>query len=220
MNEHHKKMNIRTVIALIAFTVFFSGGTAKVVLDFLDKRFPKDKIYRDPEDLAESSDEDDAKSVDFEYGDFIDGNEEKSIGAISRFEKFDEDILQKFLRKKKKGEDIDPLGEKFLEEIELDFPFDDKSSDFPPTYAIETKPKKHRESIFHNKTIPKKANKVHFSMPIEDNKTKEDNFLSPDAHRVSRKSTIQHSKMDAAALKRYSIIASGKLSHLIFSCNG
>lgn len=219
MNEHHKKMNIRTVIALIAFTVLVSGGASKVVLDLLDKHFPKDKIYRDPEDLENSSD--DEKSVDFEYGDFIDGNEEKSVGAISRFEKFDEDILQHFLRKKKKGEDLDPLGEKFLEEIEMDFPFDDNNSDFPPTYVIEQKPKKHRESIFHNKTIPKKANKVQFSLPIEEDKSRQTNFLSPDTQKVSRRSTIQHSKMDAAALKRYSIIASGKQINLKpYSCNG
>jgi hypothetical protein len=201
-------MNIRTVIALIAFTVLLSGGTSKVVLDFLDKHNPKDKVYRDPEDLEDNSD-DDEKSVDFEYGDFIDGNEEKSIGAISRFEKFDEDVLQHFLRKKKKGEDFDPLGEKFLEEIEMDFPFDDKDSDFPPSYVIQQKPKKHRESIFHNKTIPKKANKVQFSLPIEEDKNRQTNFLSPDTQKISRRSTIQHNKIDAAALKRYSVIASG-----------
>jgi len=66
-------MNISTVTTLIAFTVFFTGGTTKFVLDALDNFFPKDKVYRDPNDIDESEDEAaDDKSVDFEYSDFID----------------------------------------------------------------------------------------------------------------------------------------------------
>jgi hypothetical protein len=207
INEFHKKLNSRTIICLIAFTVFFSGGTAKVVLDFLDKRYPEDKVYRDPEDEEVSSD--DEKSVDFEYGDFIDGNEEKSIGVMSRFEKFDEDVLQRLLRKKKTDIDIDPLGEKFLQEIDLDFPFDDKYSDFSPSYVIEKHPKKRSQSIFHQKTIPVKANKVTFSEPIEKDK-KAPNFFSPGSQKVTRRDTIQHNKMSANMLNRYSVIAASK----------
>jgi hypothetical protein len=216
LNEYHKKLNSSTIICLIAFTVFFSGGTAKVVLDFLDTRYPEDKVYRDPEDLELSSD--DEKSVDFEYGDFIDGNEEKSIGMMSRFEKFDEDVLQRFLRKKKTDIDVDPLGEKFLQEIDLDLPFDEKYSDFSPSYVIENHPKKRRESIFHQKTIPVKASKVHFSELIEKDK-KEPNLFTPGSQRHTRRDTIQHDKMSADMLNRYSIIAAGKILFItIYSC--
>lgn len=62
MNERHKKMNISTIIALISFTVFVMGGTTKWVLDFIDKRWPNQKVYRSPDDEeSEISDGEDDK---------------------------------------------------------------------------------------------------------------------------------------------------------------
>lgn len=54
-------MNISTIIALISFTVFVMGGTTKWVLDFIDKRWPGQKVYRAPDDEESeiSGDEDD-----------------------------------------------------------------------------------------------------------------------------------------------------------------
>lgn len=198
-------MNVSTIITLITFTVFFTGGTTKWMLDFLHYSFPKDKIYRDPDDVEDSDAEDDGKSVDFEYADYIDGYDTKSQGAISRFEQFDQNVLQAFLRKERPIDDYDPLGKRFTED-DFKFPIlieDDKS--LPPARP----PPKHRDSIMHVKGIPKKVNKVQFSLPIEEDKKHSDpTFLSPG--RDSRRSTITHHKLDADVLRKYSIIAAGK----------
>lgn len=130
-------------------------------------------------------------------------NDMKSQGAVSRFEKFDRNVLQNLLRKDKKIDQFDPFGERFIEEPEVEFRVDDKSSlDIP-----RQKSSKHRDSIFVNKSVPRK---VQFSVPIEDNQPTKSNFLSPDTNQqVSRRSTITHNKINADVLRKYSMIAAG-----------
>ena len=73
-------------------------------------------------------------------------------------------------------------------------------------------PNNNRTSIMHTKSIPKKANKVQFSIPGEEDK-KSPNFMSPES-RVSRRTTIQHNKMNVDVLHRYSMLVAGKISVL------
>ena len=87
MNIVHKKMNISTVVSIIAIWNFLFGTTTKFFLDFLHKTFPAAKIYCLPEELSESE-ESDKESVDFDVDGFYE-NDDKSIGAITKMEKFD-----------------------------------------------------------------------------------------------------------------------------------
>jgi hypothetical protein len=138
-----------------------------------------------------------------------------TFGAISRFERFDQTVLQNLLIKNKnKLDEIDPYGERFLEDDDQEVPFiiDDKSSfDIP-----KARPQKRRESIMVQKGIPRNFSKVHFSMPIEEAKQdSKEKFLSPHlTHRNMRRSTITHDKMDPGYLMKYSMIAAGKVDKL------
>lgn len=153
------------------------------------------------------------KSLDFEYSEYLDGFDNKSVGAVSKFESFDQNVLQSYLRKERKLEDIDPLGDKILEQ-EISFPINDGTSSIDIPSVYQPKQPKHRESIMHNKGIPRKMNKVQFSLPIQEDKKRQDT-LSPDNQRVSRRSTITHNKLDVDVLRKYSIIAAGTFRHLI-----
>lgn len=200
-------MNIATIISLICFTVFGLGTTTKVVLDFLHKHFPEDKVYKNPNDLEDSDKEDDGVSVDFEYPDYIEGNDTKSMGAVSRFENFDRNVLQNLLRKDKKLDDYDPLGERFLPENEIAIPIEETTS-YKDSQDMQPRL---RASIMHNKGIPKKVPKVQFSLPVEDPKNRNTEFLSPESQKQSaRRSTIRHDKIASDVLRKYSIIAAGK----------
>jgi len=102
------KMNITTVMAIISSTVIFTGGTTKMVLDLLNKWFPKDKIYRNPEDLDENSSFEEDHSVDFGYDDYLEEPDHKVV-------------LEGFLIKNQTMEHVDPFGERFLEEADVIF---------------------------------------------------------------------------------------------------
>lgn len=151
------------------------------------------------------------KSLDFEYSEYLDGFDNKSVGAVSKLERFDQNVLQSYLRKERKLEEIDPLGDKVLEQ-EIAFPINDGTSsiDIPSVYPQQEP--KHRQSIMHNKGIPRKVGKVQFSLPIQEDKKRQDT-LSPDTQRISRRSTITHNKLDVDVLRKYSIIAAGTYPH-------
>ena len=84
-------------MAIIAFTVIILGGTSRWLMDYLNEKYPEDKIYVNP---LEYEDSDDGKSVDFEVQKkYQDEADDKSVGVITRVENFDEQVLQKLLRK-------------------------------------------------------------------------------------------------------------------------
>ena len=88
-------------MAIITWTVFFTGGSTKIVLDLLHKWWPKDKIYRGSEEEEASSAE---ASFDFEYGDFLE--EEEGNRAV----------LEGFLIKGQTMDQIDPYGERYIDQ--------------------------------------------------------------------------------------------------------
>lgn len=66
----------------------------------------------------------------------------------------------------------------------------------------------------HQTSIPKKTNKVQFELPQYAEK-KNTNFMSSE-FRVSRKTTIQHNKMNIGTLQRFSMLVAGKEINLSF----
>lgn len=189
---------------IIAFTVIVLGGTSRWLMDYLNSAFPDDKIYKDP---LEYSDSEDDKSVDFEVKGFYDEADEKSVGVISRVENFDEQVLQKLLRKYNDNEmDIDPF-EIYRDGEEVDI-------DNISLADLQAK-RKQRQSITYDKSVSLKPVKVQFSLPVEDtSNNKDQKFLSP-GQNLQRRSTIFNTKMDSALLSRYSQIKVN-LSILIF----
>lgn len=204
MNIVHKKMNISTVVSIIAIWNFLFGTTTKFFLDFLHKTFPAAKIYCLPEELSESE-ESDKESVDFDVDGFYE-NDDKSIGAITKMEKFDEDILQKYLRKHEVDEEDDPLGV-----YAADNDNGPRKSLADGSSFHNAGLPKHRQSIMHNRNIPIKTDKsVTFSMPIPDTSNQADpNFLSPGGAKgggITRRSTITHNKVDSSMLRKLSVM--------------
>lgn len=196
-------MTVATAITLIAFTNFLYGITTKWFLDFLHSFYPQSKIYCAPEELSDS-DESDKVSVDFDVKDFYEDGEVKSIGVVTKVERFDEDVLQKFLRKQSYNEEQDPLGV-FAKEIP------DLANSFAdgPSFA-NAGAAKHRKSIMNNKNIPFKSenlkNKI-VSAPIPD--SKDQNYLSPNEIQRSstiRRGTITHNKIDSSMLRKLSVL--------------
>lgn len=94
-------MNITTVMAIISVTVFFTGSTAKMVLDGLNSWFPQDKIYSDPKEV-----EDDASSIE--------GEGSQDFGYINESEREEKSFFKSFLIKQSNLDTYDPLGERFL----------------------------------------------------------------------------------------------------------
>ena len=205
----HKSLNMTTVMTIIAFTVIILGWSSRWLMDFLHEKYPEDKIYKDP---LEYSDSEDNKSVDFEVkGFYNDDADDKSIGVISRVENFDDQVLQKLLRKYNYDEmDIDPF-EIYRDGGEENIDIDDIS-------LSDIQKRKQRQSITYDKSIPLRPVKVQFSLPVEEQKkAKDQKFLSPDP-KFQRRSTIMNTKMDSALLNRYSMMKV-KLSQIILIFN-
>lgn len=100
-------MNIITVTAIISFTVFFTGGTMKIVLDLLNKLFPKDKIFINPDELDNDSSDEDV-SVDFQHEEYLEELEKHPV-------------FNRFLIKNQAIDLVDPFGERFLEDADVSY---------------------------------------------------------------------------------------------------
>ena len=185
-----------TVMTIIAFTVIVLGGSSRWLMDYLNSKYPEDKIYVDPLEFVDSEEE---KSVDFEVkGFYHDDGDDKSVGVITRVENFDEQVLQKLLRKYN-YDDTD-----MIEPFELYK--DGENLNIDDISITDAQKRNKRQSITYEKSIPLRPVKVQFSLPVEDpNKPQDKKFLSPDP-KFQRRSTILNNKMNSAMLSRYSLM--------------